>query len=171
MTAPLTIVCDTREQRPWKFSAAVRVVVSTVPTGADYSVEGYEAEIGIERKSLQDLVGSLTVGRERFIRSLRALSSRRYRAIIVECQLSQILWGDYRSKATPSSILGSICAITADFAPVLFCDDAGAAAQLAERLLTKFAARAYRDRAIAVAEWIDGDVAAQGAAPRRRDAA
>lgn len=139
---PITVVVDTREQAPWVFSSSVRVVRDTVPTGADYTVLGYESLIGIERKSLQDLVGSLTQGRERFTRSLVALSTRRWRRIIVEAPLSQLLWGDYRSHAHPSSILGSVCSIDVDGIPVSFADDAGAAAQLAERWLMKAAKRA-----------------------------
>ena len=139
---PFVIVVDTREQTPWRFSAAVRVVRATVPSGADYTVQGLEGLIGIERKTLADLIGSLTSGRGRFMRSLERLAQRRFRAVIVEAPLSQLLAGDYRSKASPSSMLGSVCSICADFAPVLFAGDPASAAQLAERLLLKWADRA-----------------------------
>ncbi len=141
------MVVDTREQAPWRFSGRVRVVRATVPSGADYTVEGFENLIGIERKSLADLVGSLTSGRGRFMRSLERLAERRFRAVIVEAPLSQLLAGNYRSKASPSSMLGSVCAICADFAPVLLVGDPASAGQLAERLLFKWADRAASIRA------------------------
>jgi ERCC4-type nuclease len=125
--------------------------VATVPTGADYSIDGFEGEIGIERKSLDDLVGSLTVGRERFARSLAALSTRRWRAVVVEGSLADLLAGRYLSRANPSSMLGSICSICADGVPVLFADDAGGAAALAERLLCNFWKRALAARQVEAA--------------------
>jgi len=56
------------------------------------------------------------------------------------------LAGAGRSRAHPSSILGSVCAIVADGTPILFADDAWSAAALAERLLVKFWKRAVAAR-------------------------
>ena len=145
MADPLTIVCDTREQRPWHFSRAVRVVRATVPSGADYTVLGHEDCIGIERKgSLTELAGNFaSKDRPRFLRSLERLARRRWCAVIIEASLPEMLCGAYRSQATPSSLLGSICAAMADtHVPFLFAGDTASAAELAERLLTKFHKRA-----------------------------
>ena len=150
MADRITIVVDRREQRPWRFSSAAIVELGTLH-GGDYSVEGYEDLIGIERKSLGDLVGSLTTGRERFGRALAALSACRWRAIIVEAPLCELLCGAYRSRATPTSMLGSVAAICADGVPIMFADDANCAAALAERLLVKFAKRAAAAREEAAA--------------------
>lgn len=141
-----TIIADTREQRPWRFTDRVQVQRATVPTGADYTVAGFEDAVGVERKSLDDLVSSLTHDRPRFLRSLEALARRPWRCVIVEAPLSALLFAAYRSRAKPSSILGAVCAIIADGVPIYFADDAGAAATLAERLLLKFADRAASAR-------------------------
>ena len=134
------IVIDTREQTPFVFTH--QVVRAMVPTGADYSLVGFESLIGIERKSLDDLVGSLTQGRERFERSLTALRTRPFRALIVEADWSDILAGRYQSRAHPSSIVGSLAAMMADGVPVVFASNGNAAAVLVERLLAKFWKRA-----------------------------
>jgi len=139
---PFCILVDTREQKPWSFRMPSKV--ATVPTGADYSVLGFEEHIGIERKSLADLVGSLTRDRERFTRSLAALRTRRWRCVIVESNVSALLAKWYRSKTPPSAILGSVASIMADGIPVLFADDPDAASRLAEKLLWKFWSRAIQ---------------------------
>jgi len=138
----ITIVIDTREQRPLLFSDRVQTVRATVPSGADYTVLGHESEIGIERKSLDDLVGSLTANRARFARSLVKLRERQWRLILIEAPLTAMLAGWYHSKVNPSALLGSVCGIMTDGIPVCFADDATHAAQLAERWLVKAATRA-----------------------------
>ena len=71
MSAPLAIVVDTREQAPYGFARfpAVEIVRAGLPTG-DYSLTGHEVRAAIERKSLDDLLGCLTGGRDRFEREL-----------------------------------------------------------------------------------------------------
>jgi ERCC4-type nuclease len=145
---PLTIVCDTREQCPWAFSPAVAVRVATVPTGADYTIEGFEADIGIERKSGPDLVGCLTHDRPRWERSLAALRTRRWHVVVVEAPLSWFMSAHYRSRVHPSAVLGSVCAIVADGTPVLFTAGPVEAAAVAERLLVKFHKRAVAAREV-----------------------
>jgi DNA excision repair protein ERCC-4 len=147
MAAPVmsTIIIDRREQTPWTYSPVVQTMPGTLH-GCDYSLVGYEQVIGIERKSATDLLGCLTHDRERWTRSLEALRTRRWHAIVVEGSLSFVLAGAGRSRAHPSSILGSVCAIVADGTPILFADDAWSAGTLAERLLVKFWKRAMAAR-------------------------
>ena len=112
MTAdPFIIVVDTREQTPWSFD--VPTLRACLQTG-DYSVAGLEHSVAIERKSLADLVGSLTAGRERFLRECDRLMAYRYRAIVVEGSAEQV-WGQaYRSSVSPQSVIASTLAITCD---------------------------------------------------------
>lgn len=63
---PLRVLIDTREQRPWTFSRDTTSEFVTLTEG-DYSFAGYSDRVRIERKSLADLVGSITTGRERFL--------------------------------------------------------------------------------------------------------
>ena len=110
-TDEFTIVVDTREQTPWVFETpAVR---RTLKTG-DYSVLSLEALIAIERKSLGDLVQSLTWERERFVREVERLAEFRWRAIIVEAHMGDVTHGRYRTRATPQSLIASTLAISAE---------------------------------------------------------
>lgn len=138
---PFTVVVDTREQAPWAFSPRVSIERRKLEVG-DYSVVGLERRIAIERKSVADLVGTLTRGRARFWRELRALAGYEYAAVFVEGGLPEIWRGDYRSDATPTSIIGSCAAIAADIGVhVCFLGDRAHAALYAERVLGRLAER------------------------------
>ncbi len=62
-----TIIIDTREQTPFTFAGPARVAGLKT---ADYTIEGYEDIVGLERKSLDDLIACLSSQRERFEREL-----------------------------------------------------------------------------------------------------
>lgn len=103
----MTVVVDTREQRPFSFDPArVTTIRGTLPVG-DYSIAGHELEVVVERKSLQDYVGSITQGRARFFRELERLALYDYAAIVVEGSLEDLVVGNYRSAASPASIAGT----------------------------------------------------------------
>lgn len=88
------VLVDTREHVPFEFHrfdnwiASTRV--ATLPVG-DYSVEGMESLLVLERKSLTDLIGTLMHHRERFFRqcermaAFRLWSIRRSRLNTVRC--------------------------------------------------------------------------------------
>lgn len=64
-----TIVIDSREQTPWHFDQTLcRSVRGTLRTG-DYAVEG-DIGFAIERKSMDDFLGTITTGWPRFQREL-----------------------------------------------------------------------------------------------------
>lgn len=90
----MKIVIDTREQLPLHFRKSKNLegtVRGTLSTG-DYSIEGFEDKIAIERKSSSDLFGSLGKGRERFKREIeRAINRLEYFAILIECSQTVIL--------------------------------------------------------------------------------
>ena len=89
VVSPFTVVVDTREQVPFDFRSiparetdgggcvAVRTVVKGLATG-DYSIEGWENRVVVERKSLTDLYGTLGRGRERFEREFDRLAEMGY---------------------------------------------------------------------------------------------
>ena len=66
------IVIDTRENRPYSFTDKVETVEKALPAG-DYSLQGYETQIAIERKSLDDYVQTVIHAQERFARELSLL--------------------------------------------------------------------------------------------------
>lgn len=82
----ITIVYDTREQRPWLFLSKRWPMKRKHLKVGDYSVEGYEDVIAIEKKSgINELLSNLT-GKERprFERFLKRLSKYPVKAIVVE---------------------------------------------------------------------------------------
>jgi ERCC4-type nuclease len=132
-----TILVDTREQRPLRFSADVNVQVVTLESG-DYSIAGCTDRVAIERKSLPDLVACCTTERERFLDCCRRLRSYELRAVVVEANVDDVLAGAYRSKTHPNSVLGTAIAIFADYAvPVIWAGDARNAASIVEKLLVR----------------------------------
>ncbi len=50
----------------------------------DYSIKGYEDVIALERKSLQDMVGSLMNGRSRFLAEMERLAQFPYKCLCIE---------------------------------------------------------------------------------------
>ncbi|WP_156920865.1 ERCC4 domain-containing protein [Fundidesulfovibrio putealis] len=106
---PLRIVVDSREKRPWLFSGYpdVEVVRGTLKTG-DYSLPGFEDQVALERKSLQDLIGSLSAGRDRFEREMERLAAMEFAAVLVEASAEDIAKGKFRGNMNPTSVLQSI---------------------------------------------------------------
>ena len=76
----MRIAIDTREQLPYVFDCETEL--KTLKTG-DYSLVGGEHLISIERKSADDLVGSLTAGRERFEKELHRGMALQYFALLL----------------------------------------------------------------------------------------
>lgn len=107
----IRLVQDTREQAPLDFSRWPEVVVEVgTLRAADYSLRGLEDRFGIERKSVSDLVGSVTSGRERLVRELEILRGFNLAVLVVEGDLGQVALHQYRSKASPDSVLQILAA-------------------------------------------------------------
>lgn len=123
----MIIVIDNREQVMLPFAVNVKTERGTLYSG-DFSVKGLEHLIGIERKSISDLCGSLTSGRERFERELHRLRGYRFKRLLVVGHRSEIVAGNYRSKAKPQSILASLNAFEVRYdIPVVFANEKTAA--------------------------------------------
>ena len=84
MVHNLTFITDSREQNPWFVEDSIRKKLDF----GDYSFQvddvSFESEFAIERKSMADLVGTLTGGHARFRRELERAQSARFFAVIVE---------------------------------------------------------------------------------------
>jgi DNA excision repair protein ERCC-4 len=107
----LVCVIDSREQTPLDLSPLV-VVTKKLDAG-DYSIVGLESRVAIERKTMSDLIGTLTFGRERFERELDRLASYERALILVEGDLSDVIEGRYRSTVRPQCIVGSFASFFA----------------------------------------------------------
>lgn len=86
------ITIDSREQTPWAFDPTlVHAVRGTVRTG-DYCVTG-DKGFAVERKSLNDFLGTISTGWERFQREInRASVAGFHLPVIVETRFSDILY-------------------------------------------------------------------------------
>ena len=136
----VSIVVDTREQRPYEFDPAHFVTVRRALPVGDYSLEGHEAQVAIERKSLDDFVSTVIGQRERFGRELRVLRGYELGCVVVEGSLEDILAQRYRSRAHPNSVLGAALSIIVDYrVPVFFCGDRQLAVHFAAGLLGRYA--------------------------------
>ena len=83
------IIIDTREQDEYKFKS-ILTVRDKLNTG-DYSLRGFENDITIERKSLGDFISSISHGRDRFKSELARMKDYKYKFIIVESCLDDML--------------------------------------------------------------------------------
>ena len=108
-----TIIIDSREQTPFTF-VNMATESGTLDTG-DYSIAGLTHLIAVERKSLPDLLACIGRDRDRFKRELQRLRAYPYRLLIVETNATQIEAGGWRGKLTPSHVLGSLSAWTAQY--------------------------------------------------------
>ena len=130
-TRPVIII-DSREQTPLVFSNC-QTIGGTLASG-DYSIQGFEDDFTIERKSLDDLAKSLTHDRPRFERELVRMRGYSFRRLLIVGTVDQIEAHDYRSQAEPKAILASVTAFEVRYLlPVTFCPTPQAAALQVER--------------------------------------
>ena len=133
-----TIVTDSREQTPLVFQN-LESQVGTLQSG-DYSILGFEDRFSVERKSLSDLCGSLTSGRERFERELHRLRGFDFARLLIIGTEEDVRSGNYRSKVNPKSVWGSLCAFEVRYrVPFVFAATPADGAALVERWAYYFA--------------------------------
>jgi len=128
----LALITDTREQNPLHFQH-LEAVPGTLLTG-DYSIQGLEHLFSVERKSIADLVQSVTRERKRFERELHRLRGFHFKRLLVIGTEQEIRDGNYFSKANPKAVLHSVYAFEARYdVPVIFAPTPEQAAVLVER--------------------------------------
>lgn len=137
----LSITIDTREQRPWSWlPSEASIEVATLATG-DYAITGDDG-FAIERKSLDDFLGTISSGWKRFEREIYRMAGWPARVIIVEADLESVYWTadgiapDHRHQMlTPSFCAKRIAELTMRNISVLFAGDADLASRLALSIL------------------------------------
>jgi ERCC4-type nuclease len=125
---PIVLV-DTREREPLPLHAnhpnwiggERRVALKT----GDYTLEGMETILCLERKSLADLVACTVTYRRRFLAACGRLARFPWKAILVEATLEDIKGGfeqfDIPSEVHPNAVCGTLDAIEAKFGiPVIY---------------------------------------------------
>lgn len=123
----------------------------------DYSIEGYAGQVGIERKSMED-VQSTILGwkskyekdkglpgrRERFKRELQNLANMKRGLVVVECSVNDCLrfmpsWGKRTSAQNASYFFKALASWTSEFGPIFqFLDNRRMAEMFTFRTLQKF---------------------------------
>jgi len=121
---PFTITVDNREQAPYAFhnmpartdargrQIIVRWKRAYLPTG-DYSIDGWESRVAVERKSLADLYGTLGQHLDRFRAEIDRLSVMEFAAVVIEATWAEICApqryrSEWKSQMHPRSVWGMI---------------------------------------------------------------
>jgi ERCC4-type nuclease len=139
----LTVWYDTREQNPIEPPEGVTLVKVSLPTG-DYSTSALQMIGIIERKSVADLASSITHGRERFDDEIRRMRDYRWRAIVIEGEIGEVL--RYHNVHV-HSVLGTVASFFArSDVPCLFAGTRPAAARLICGILRRWEERLLAER-------------------------
>jgi hypothetical protein len=155
--ADLRILVDSHERYAWKFSGQQADTERRGLPAGDYAVEsGSRIVAAVERKSLQDLVSTLTSGRLRYV--LADLASLDHAAVVVEDRYSRILGLQH---VRPAVVLEGLAECQTRFpsVPVIFAETRSLAQEWTFRFLGAALARAEDESA---AERRFGDLAAAG---------
>jgi len=140
MILPLTI--DSREQRPWAWlPSEVEPTVATLRTG-DYAITG-DHGFAIERKSLDDFLGTISGGWDRFTREMWRMAGWPARVVIVEADLAACYFDSVTGAApqhrhsllSPQFVARRIAELTMRNISVLFAGDDQRASRLALAIL------------------------------------
>jgi hypothetical protein len=163
---PFTVVIDSNEGAPWLFrelnekGSKKPLVIKTVKKAlwamgrmdfvvegrtikrglADYSIDGMEELIQIERKSHTDLYGTLGGRRDEFEAEMMRLSKCEVAYVITECGWAQIGEAPPDSGVYPSSVIGTIISWQQRYPKVhwLTAGTRSVAERLAFRVLERF---------------------------------
>ncbi len=99
------------------------VKTKTLKVG-DYSVEGMEGLLVLERKSLTDLISTLMQHRSRFFENCEKMTKVRWRAILVEASYEDIKTPyaeELCTSAHPNAVSGTLDALEVKFGiPVIY---------------------------------------------------
>jgi ERCC4-type nuclease len=123
---PIVLV-DTREKYPFDFGRFPNWIADgkrqTLKTG-DYSVEGMETLLVLERTTLTDLITTLIQQRARFFKICEKMTKYRWRAVLIEASYEDVKspYGEeYNTLAHPNAVSGTLDALEARFGiPVIY---------------------------------------------------
>lgn len=169
VVSPFTIIVDEKEQQPFTFpdlqtgasqgyrKIVARTVRQSLGTSrGDYSMIGFEGQIHIERKSMEDAHGTILgwgERRERFEATLSYLNQVEFGAVVIECTLGVLLANaPERGKKSKVENRRSLNATYLSWqmkyssVPWIFCDTRGLAETETYRLFEKFYAHKIQKR-------------------------
>ena len=120
------VLVDTREKDPLSFDRFPNWIAGTGKQkldAGDYSVQGMEDLLMMERKSLSDLISTLMQNRMRFFKSCERLAAYRWRALLVEASYEDVKspYDEGYTEAHPNAVSGSLDALEVKFGiPVIY---------------------------------------------------
>lgn len=157
---PFTIVVDVQEKQPFTFTGIAadanqkgrQIVVETIykslgVSHGDYSIEGLESEVAIERKSIEDAHGTFLgwgERRERFERELQALANFPCAVVVLECNLNEMVetapsHGVKTAKENAKILFRQVLAWQQDYrVPWIFCNGRRMAEITTFRILERY---------------------------------
>ena len=140
-----TIIVDTREQQPWSFPHYA--VANRKLDAGDYSIEGLESILSIERKKSVNEIATNII-EPRFKDAIQRLSKHKYAFLLLEFDIDKVLsypigsalpkrlWN--RTKITPAFLMKHILDWQTQYnIKVIFCGSSSDAEQVAEYIFKK----------------------------------
>ncbi len=124
---PIVLV-DTREKYPFDFSRFPNWIAASKKEAlkaGDYSVEGMENLLILERKTLTDLITTVIQERVRFFTQCEKMSKYRWKALLIEASYEDIKTpydeDEYNTRAHPNAVSGTLDALEARYGiPVIY---------------------------------------------------
>jgi len=121
------VLVDTREKHPFDLSRFRNWFAGEKQQAlkaGDYSVEGMEKLLVLERKTLTDLITTLIQRRTRFFKLCEKMTRFRWRALLIEAGYEDVkspYAEEYSTSAHPNAVSGTLDALEARFGiPVIY---------------------------------------------------
>ncbi len=110
----LVLVIDTREQAPYK-PGGVPSITNKLDYG-DYSIKGFENQVSIERKNLEDFYRSIGKDRERFKHMLERMQETEFKGLVIEAYEDEVLEPELSySSIHSNSVYATITALEVNY--------------------------------------------------------
>jgi hypothetical protein len=120
LAGQLTIVVDSYERYPWRFAHQQAQTVRRAMAAGDYGVALDGTVVAsVERKTLADLVASLTTGKLRY--ALAELAALERAAVVVEDRYSSVFRQDHVRPAVVADALAE-AQVRFPTVPIIFCE-------------------------------------------------
>jgi len=105
-----TILIDSREKpgTAYTFDQWPVATNRTTLTTGDYSIDGFETEVTVERKAMDDLATCCGTDRDRFEAQVQRMSDMDNATVVIEGTKKQAQNGDYYPNIHPNSLVGTV---------------------------------------------------------------
>ena len=122
------VLIDTREKYPFDFSRFPNWIAASKKQAlkaGDYSAEGMESLLILERKTLTDLITTVIQERVRFFTQCEKMSKYRWKALLIEASYEDVKTpydeDEYNTRAHPNAVSGTLDALEARYGiPVIY---------------------------------------------------